>query len=644
MRRGRLPIRWLMLAVLLGAPALGGWAWWSRGRLRPDGLAEGRAAYERGDWERAASLARERLKGAADEPEGLRLLGRALVRQGRDDSAALVYKRLGEPALSAEDMYLVGLSLRRMGRRQSAIAMWERARSLDPSHAETLFELTRAYLSSDQLENAARAASDLAGQPGWESRAEALLGSIQLDRNDPDGAVAYWLRALERPRPVVRAEGVPDPIVPRTDVAGALLRAGRAEAARDQLRIALADAPSPEVYWLLSRVDLQRKDWPAARADLERGGSFGEANPMRHEPAVYVGASQCAGCHPAEFQAQQASRHARTFFRDSELGRLVLPASPVPDPKDPSVAHALRRDAEGRIHQQTQAAGRAFDAVVQYAFGSGDRGMTLVGRDPAGHAHELRLSDYPEEHGREPSGHTAARWDLTSGHPYRPDRAEEYLGQPLSEDAVRRCLSCHVTDPKAIVDGSGACASDRSIGCERCHGPGGNHLLAVEGKLVEADPAIARPTLASGARIVNLCAECHSPRGQQISPDDPRSVRFQGSTLTWSRCYTESGDALDCITCHDPHRNATTSPAHYEARCLECHSHKAGQPPPKGNSGPARPRSRSKVFRDGSDRTTCPVNPSTGCIGCHMPAVGGIVPHSSFTDHFIRVHRDGSSR
>jgi hypothetical protein len=34
------------------------------------------------------------------------------------------------------------------------------------------------------------------------------------------------------------------------------------------------------------------------------------------------------------------------------------------------------------------------------------------------------------------------------------------------------------------------------------------------------------------------------------------------------------------------------------------------------------------------------VNPSTGCIGCHMPAVADIVPHSTFTDHFIRVHRE----
>src|SRR5579885_208564 len=68
-RRRVSPIRWLMLVVLQGTPALGGWAWWSRGHRSADALARGRAAYDRGDWEEAARLARERLKVARDDPE-----------------------------------------------------------------------------------------------------------------------------------------------------------------------------------------------------------------------------------------------------------------------------------------------------------------------------------------------------------------------------------------------------------------------------------------------------------------------------------------------------------------------------------------------------------------------------------------------
>ena len=35
---------------------------------------------------------------------------------------------------------------------------------------------------------------------------------------------------------------------------------------------------------------------------------------------------------------------------------------------------------------------------------------------------------------------------------------------------------------------------------------------------------------------------------------------------------------------------------------------------------------------------SCPVNPSGGCIGCHMPPFESAPLHATFTDHFIRVH------
>jgi hypothetical protein len=42
-------------------------------------------------------------------------------------------------------------------------------------------------------------------------------------------------------------------------------------------------------------------------------------------------------------------------------------------------------------------------------------------------------------------------------------------------------------------------------------------------------------------------------------------------------------------------------------------------------------------------RVACPVNPATDCLKCHMPKVDGAAPHSSFTDHQIRVHRTPAS-
>ena len=278
--------------------------------------------------------------------------------------------------------------------------------------------------------------------------------------------------------------------------------------------------------------------------------------------------------------------------------------------------HTLRRLGPDLIEQQTKVETQVFSAVVEYAFGSGDRGLTFVGRGDKGQAVELRLSQYRDG--------TSYRWDVTSGHFVQPISAEQYLGEQLSEDAVRLCLNCHVTNSHAIMSASALAESHQGIACEKCHGPGGNHILAVKAKF--PDLAIIDPRAATGSRVVALCAQCHSPRRGNVSKNDPSAVRFHGTTLTWSRCFLESQDTLDCITCHDPHSDAVKSPAHYESKCLSCHDETR------------QFRGKRSSPLDARASSTCPVNPVKGCIGCHMPLVKDVVPHSSFTDHFIRVH------
>ena len=59
------------------------------------------------------------------------------------------------------------------------VNVWEQVLVLEPNHAETLFELTRAYTRSDRLADAAETGTRLAECPGWEGRAAALLGAIR---------------------------------------------------------------------------------------------------------------------------------------------------------------------------------------------------------------------------------------------------------------------------------------------------------------------------------------------------------------------------------------------------------------------------------------------------------------------------------
>jgi tetratricopeptide (TPR) repeat protein len=619
MPRIQFPSRWL--AIITGAIIVGAGGFWLAWSLLPaDPLKQGWAAYARGDWEIALERARLRLKTSGDDSSALRLLARASVRLGRDESALAVFGRLGPRAMTPDDLYLLGIALTRTGNSRG-IEVWEKALAAQPDHPETLFALTKTYYDRDRPDAAAVTGRRLAKLPGWKGRAEALLGSIELARNDPECALKSWRPILEG-KPVEKEAGAA-PIVPPKEVARALLQTHQPREARLHLEPALASKPDPEGFWLLSRAFLQEGLKDQTLAALEKSASFRDENPLLPEPSRYIGSNLCAECHRAIARSQQDSRHAHTFFRVAELGKLPLPPDSFADPADGKVTHSIRRLADQQLDQETHAGNQVYSAVVEYAFGSGDRGLTLVGRSETGQAFELRLSHYRNG--------AATQWDVTSGHLLHPDKPDRYLGESLTEDAVRRCLGCHVTSAQAILKTAGPLAGDHGIGCEKCHGPGENHVIAVKSGI--SDLAIIDPRMATGSRVVKLCAECHSPRRGTVTRDDPFAVRFQGTTLTWSRCFTESQDKLDCITCHDPHRNAVNLASHYEGKCLSCHSTPARAPGAPAHSDLTR-------ASESSSPASCPVNPAHGCIACHMPSVNNVVPHSSFTDHFIRVHRD----
>jgi hypothetical protein len=137
-----------------------------------------------------------------------------------------------------------------------------------------------------------------------------------------------------------------------------------------------------------------------------------------------------------------------------------------------------------------------------------------------------------------------------------------------------------------------------------------------------ADLAIGRFKGATGPQRMTACSSCHASDGT-FPPTDPQFVRFQATTLPFSKCYTASNGKLDCVTCHDPHKPLETSPAFYESKCLNCHGPKSGAAP------------------DGFRRVSCPINATSDCLKCHMPRIEEVAPHTSFTDHHIRARRPG---
>jgi tetratricopeptide (TPR) repeat protein len=605
--RIRAPARFFVVTtIVVAATAFGAYVAWPR--LFPSVLARAAAAYKRGDWSTAAALADGRLKTTPGDREALRLLARAAARQGRDRTARALYGRIGgAEAMDAEDLYLFGTVIDRTGDHDTARDCWQAGLRADPNHPELLDQLARIAWRSKQYAQAAGLAARLAGRPGWEARGDLLRGQIAFEQDDPATAAECLQRALSRdPSGSQRL----DPHARyRKLLARALLRIGRAGDARSALEGIPMPGPDPEAAWLLSRAALQSGDSAEASAALKQGGeSYRSNHPVEPEPAPYVGSARCAECHAPIHRNEQNSLHAQTFRRAPELGDLPIPAQPLGDPARAEVRHTIERSRD-QVLLKTVEPSTAQSALVDYIFGSGHRGLTLVGHDERGRERELRLSHYAD----------GPAWDVTTGHPAKPPQHEGYLGRFLSVDDLYGCLFCHTTVARSAHDRHGPEAADRGIGCERCHGPGGNHLKAVATR--SSDLAIGSPGPASGAEVVALCAQCHGPFGREVSRTDPLAVRLPGTTLTWSRCYLESGGTFDCRTCHDPHRDLETAPAHYEAKCLACHT----APKAKDTAGSVR-------------ATECPVNSRRDCVSCHMPKVKTAIPHAVFTDHHIRVH------
>jgi hypothetical protein len=406
-----------------------------------------------------------------------------------------------------------------------------------------------------------------------------------------------------------------------------LLQTRQPAEARRRLEAILDSGPDPEASWLLSRCFVQDGDWDRAATALKQGRVYRAEHPLEPEPAPFVGAARCAACHRATYQAVLASRHASTFASAQELEDLPLPDHPLPDPGNPRVTHSFEQAADG-LRVETRAGGRVLGALVEYAFGSRDHFMTFVGRDQRRCARMLRISRFDSPKG--------PGWDLSTGLDPHPVDEEEYLGKVMADrDGERRCLTCHTTNFRAAVDRVGPEAADHAIGCEGCHGPGAHHVAAVQAKF--PDLAIANPAQAQGYAINQLCGRCHGLHHKDAfvaPPADSIWFRFQASSLPQSRCFTESGGALSCATCHDPHRNVETSAARNEAKCLSCHE-------PTAPATPARRTDQGEGRRPpGEARTSCPINPARGCIECHMPRAWNQGTRSFKTDHYIRVPKD----
>lgn len=312
----------------------------------------------------------------------------------------------------------------------------------------------------------------------------------------------------------------------------------------------------------------------------------------------FAGSAACAKCHAEIAAEHSASNHAHTL-RPAEAAEATgdLPAPLwIQDPDLPLAYQITKRI--GKLGTEAQVGSETLWQPADWAFGTGTQGMTLVGRAADGRYVESPLSFYRR-----------AGWDFTVGFLARPpaERRVAPTGTPMRPSEVAECFQCHTTGTRVEGESIRLEGAQPGVQCESCHGPGKAHAEAAGARR----PEMMLQRRASAASEVELCGTCHRkslPAG--VKAEDPVAVRFAPAGFIRSRCFRESRDRFGCSSCHNPHTNAATEPAHYRRVCGGCHG-----------AGP--------------EHSVCPVQPRGDCVSCHMPKKI-VQRHSLFTDHWIR--------
>lgn len=336
------------------------------------------------------------------------------------------------------------------------------------------------------------------------------------------------------------------------------------------------------------------------------------ASPAAESP--YVGNEACAACHGDIYERYSHTAMART---SGPASRNLIEGSF----RHESSGVVYRISVEGTkvylSYERPGDPGLRGRHELQYYVGSSTRGSTFL-FEIDGFLYKSPINYFVQKKG----------WDMSPE--YHSPREMELKPAPPA------CLFCHASRIQPPAPG----ASNRygsapflqdGVGCERCHGPGREHI---QGRGVPVNPARL-----TGERRDSVCIQCHLPGEASVSrpektlemyrPGDLLSdyaLTFvyddaghgglgaisQVEALALSQCLRRSQGRMACITCHDPHTfvPAAQRVAYYRDKCLSCHT-----------------RSFADRHQQGSP----------DCIGCHMPRGESVEgTHVEVTDHRIR--------
>ena len=330
----------------------------------------------------------------------------------------------------------------------------------------------------------------------------------------------------------------------------------------------------------------------------------------------YVGSAACKSCHTSIYERWSKTRMANVV-RDPRLH----PDAIIPDLLKPDALVSFSKD----------------DIAFVYGSRWKQRYFKQVGDDY-----------FP----------LPAQWDVTHKiwRAYFVKEGTDWWTRYYPPDNFQRptrplCDGCHSVN----YDITTKKVTEWNVGCERCHGPGSEHVKQ------KGHGSIVNPARLDYVRANDVCIQCHSqgqplanpiqgkyydwPVGFNVGQNRLNDVwkleehqlgetsfthfpdgtahknRMQGNDFVQSLMYTRG---VTCFSCHDVHGTENDAVLWKPAKvlCLDCHG-------PNSPNGP-----RAATIEEHTHHK--PGSPGNECVACHMPKIEQTIDDVNVRSHTFR--------
>lgn len=249
-----------------------------------------------------------------------------------------------------------------------------------------------------------------------------------------------------------------------------------------------------------------------------------------------------------------------------------------------------------------------------------------------------------------------AQWDIQNAvwRPYNPKAGTDWWIPHYPADQMKRptgplCDGCHSVNYNVKTNQ----VTEWNVGCEKCHGPGGNHITK------PSKTNIVNPAALDFVRANDVCLQCHTQGQPVTNPIEGRYYdwpvgflpgaklsdywrleehrlgetsfthfaegtahknRMQGNDFVSSVMYTHG---VLCSACHDVHGTPNSADVIRPGNdlCLQCH----GPNSPNGPRGSLEQHTHHKTTSTGSE-----------CVNCHMPRIEQTIADVNVRSHTFR--------